>query len=201
MAPWSALCGTSRRCPEAKWGVGGDGLVFAADASKCRAWMCVMSMSSSSAAMPASLHSAAMSAPVYPASRAPTASRSTSGERHLLRRHPQNLSPVLRVRGQGDVEEPVEAPGAEQRRVDEVRHVRRGDDRNLGPRRVGAVHLGEQLREYLSCTLTPPSPPPPSDRVCTKPSISSMNMTDGADVFARLNRVRTAFSESPTHLL
>mmetsp|Transcript_6254 Transcript_6254/g.24921 ORF Transcript_6254/g.24921 Transcript_6254/m.24921 type:complete len:227 (+) Transcript_6254:2117-2797(+) len=49
-----------------------------------------------------------------------------------------------------------------------------------------------------SCTEgAPPCSPPP--RVPANPSTSSMNITEGADVLARENTARTAFSESPTH--
>ena len=78
--------------------------------------------------------------------------RSTSRlERDLPRVNLQNLLAPLDV-GRADRHLPIEAPGTQQRRIENVRTVRRRDDDDALVRRE-AVHLDEQLVERLLALL------------------------------------------------
>ncbi len=72
-------------------------------------------------------------------------------ERHLPRVHPQNLLAPADI-GVADDDLAVEAPGPQERRVENVRPIRRRDDDDVF-RPGEAVHLDEQLVERLLALL------------------------------------------------
>ena len=73
------------------------------------------------------------------------------GQRHAAAVDFQRLPPPLLVRD-ADLDLPVEAPGAAQRRVERVGNVGGGDEDHL-PARFEAVHQGEQLRDDAAFDL------------------------------------------------
>jgi len=89
----------------------------------------------------------------------------------------------------------IEAPRPEERRVEHVRAVRRGqDDDRLA--RVEAVHLGQQLGQRLLRSSLPPTRlPVPRRRPIA--SSSSRKMIAGAAAFAWANRSRTRAAPTP----
>ncbi len=96
----------------------------------------------------ASLSTLARSAPVNPGVRRATASRSTSdGDRLAARVDLEDLVTSVHV-GRRDPDHPVEPARAQQRRVEHVGSVGRGDQDHAAAD-VEAVHLDEQLVERL----------------------------------------------------
>ena len=121
-------------------------MIFSIASVKSRCSTAVWSRRAANSA--ASFTSRAMSAPVAPGVDAAIRSRSTSGasgtERVWILRISTRPVPVGRLDGDAA----VEAPGAQQRLVEDLRAVRRAEDDHVGAG-LEAVHLGEDLVQRL----------------------------------------------------
>ena len=91
----------------------------------------------------------------------------------------------------------VEAAGAQQRRVEDVRTVR-GGDQDDAALDVEAVHLDEQLVQRLLALVVTAAEPAPRCRPTA--SISSTKMIAGALDLACSNRSRTREAPTPTNI-
>ena len=119
-------------------------------------------------------------------------------ERHLPRVHREDLLPFGEV-GPIDVHPAVEPPRPEQRGIEDLGAVRRGDH-DHGRARVEPVHLGEELVECL-LALVVAADDPLRPRALPTASSSSMNTMQGAFSRACEKRSRTrAAPDADEHL-
>jgi hypothetical protein len=108
----------------------------------------------------------------------------------------QDRRPLLLV-GQRDLHRPVEAPGPQQRRVEDLGRLVAAMTTTLAP---GSKPSMSDSSWLSVCSRSSLEPNPPGPRRPPMASISSMKMIDGARLRASANRSRTREAPTPTNI-
>jgi len=110
--------------------------------------------------------------------------------------HPQNSSRPFTF-GKIDGDLAIETPRAQQRRIENIGAIRRGDDDDAFLR-VEAIHLDEQGIERLLALIVTAADAVPT--MAATASISSMKIMQGADFLPCSNMSRTRLAPTPTNI-